>query len=444
METDNQPTQTEQPVSDAAQNVSAPAENASAPEEMREDAQAELVQTDDVKKIIETLLFITDRPVKASRLADVVETVSAKQVAEIIAELTKEYAERGSAVQIVEIAGGYQMSTKPEYGRWVRKLYNEKMTTKLSNAALETLAIVAYKQPITRAEMEAIRGVDVAGPLERLLERGLVRVVGKKDTVGRPMVYGTTDEFLRMFGLNKISELPDLQLFAAKNLHEKQADLPFGDPLPPLEEPGIIALEDLEEAEKLEAMGSPVDSFFTRNTYNRGELFVKDLADGDSAANVPQSAGPSDVEESPAGEPAKPVTEDADAETRPEIPSVTSVPSEDAKVVLQPQETPVTGGEPTANPQEDAAREALLKQFGAASELPAWVRETSGPGLPSAGERFASEELKDLETGLDAVLSQEADEHLANRAAGLQAESEEKAEEAAAPSAERQESTEEK
>ena len=235
--------------------------------------QAELVDTTaDAKKIIETLLFITDRPVKPGRLAEVVETVSAKQVLAIIEELTREYAQTGRAVQIVEVGGGFQMATKPEYGRWVRKLYNEKMTTKLSNAALETLAIIAYKQPITRAEMEAIRGVDVAGPLERLLERGLVRVVGKKDTIGRPMVYGTTDEFLRMFGLNKVSELPDLQVFAEKTLHEKQADLPFDEALPPVGEPAIIPLDELEGAEKLEALDTTVDPFFTRTSYNKTAL----------------------------------------------------------------------------------------------------------------------------------------------------------------------------
>lgn len=235
----------------------------------------DLLETDDLKKIIETLLFITDRPVKPGRIADVVETADARRVREIIRQLQEEYASQGRAVQIVELGGGFQMSTKPEYGRWVRRLYNEKMTTKLSNAALETLAIVAYKQPITRAEMEAIRGVDVAGPLERLLERALVRVVGKKDTVGRPMVYGTTDEFLRMFGLNKISELPDLQVFAAKTLHEKQEDLPFGEPLPPLGEPAIIPLEELEGEEKLEALdSSAADPFFTRNSYNRGDFFT--------------------------------------------------------------------------------------------------------------------------------------------------------------------------
>ena len=250
-----------------------------------------LLETEDLKKIIETLLFITDRPIKPTRIADVVEAADARRVREIIQELQAEYVRDGRAVQIVEIGGGFQMATKPEYGRWVRRLYNEKMTTKLSNAALETLAIIAYKQPITRAEMESIRGVDVAGPLERLLERSLVRVVGKKDTIGRPMVYGTTDEFLRLFGLNKISELPDLQVFAAKQLHEKQEDLPFGDPLPPLAEPAIIPLEELEGEEKLQALDSSADPFFTRNTYNRADFFSDDLLSQSLGQEAEVSAG---------------------------------------------------------------------------------------------------------------------------------------------------------
>ena len=249
------------------------AENAVETAQELTDKSTELVETEDLKKIIETLLFITDRPVKPSRLAEVAES-DVRRVREIIRQLQDEFVAQNRAVQIVEIAGGFQMATKAEYGRWVRRLYNEKMTTKLSNAALETLAIIAYKQPITRAEMEAIRGVDVAGPLERLLERSLVRVVGKKDTIGRPMVYGTTDEFLRLFGLNKIAELPDLQTFAAKTLQEKQEDLPFGEPLPPLSEPAIIPLEELPAEERLEALSSSeADPFFTRNSYNRGDFF---------------------------------------------------------------------------------------------------------------------------------------------------------------------------
>lgn len=248
-----------------------------------------LLQSEDLQKIIETLLFITDRPVKVSRLVDVIENTTAKEVREAIRRLQDDYAARGSAVQILEIAGGFQMCTKPEYGRWVRRLYNEKMTTRLSNAALETLAIIAYKQPLTRAEMEAIRGVDVAGPLEKLLDRGLVRVVGRKDTIGHPMVYGTTDEFLRMFGLNKVSELPDLQVFAAKAVADKQEDLPFGDPLPPLGEPRIIPLEELEGEEKFEALdASTPDPFFKRNSYNQGDLtLAQDTLPQDPAEGLP-------------------------------------------------------------------------------------------------------------------------------------------------------------
>lgn len=236
-------------------------------------AEPELLESEDLKQLVETLLFITDRPVKPSRLAEVIENTDARRVREVILALQAEYNEHKSAIQIVEVGGGFQMATKPEFGRWVRRLYNEKMTTRLSNAALETLAIVAYKQPITRAEMEGIRGVDVAGPLEKLLDRGLVRVVGKRDTIGRPMVYGTTDEFLRTFGLNKISELPDLQVFASKSLEKKQEDLPFGEVLPPLGEPAIIPLEQLEGAEKLEALSaSHADPFFERMSYNKGNL----------------------------------------------------------------------------------------------------------------------------------------------------------------------------
>ena len=287
--------------------------------------QPELVDTTaDAKKIIETLLFITDRPVKPGRLAEVVETVSAKQVLAIIEELTREYAQTGRAVQIVEVGGGFQMATKPEYGRWVRKLYNEKMTTKLSNAALETLAIIAYKQPITRAEMESIRGVDVAGPLERLLERGLVRVVGKKDTIGRPMVYGTTDEFLRMFGLNKVSELPDLQVFAEKTLHEKQADLPFDEALPPVGEPAIIPLDELEGAEKLEALDTTVDPFFTRTSYNKTALGQEALP-GLETPQTQSAAGAENqsaaAETAAAGEETLAETPESPAQNQPESPA---------------------------------------------------------------------------------------------------------------------------
>ena len=263
-----------------------PSDNHSAQDAPQTD-KAALLESDEAKQIIENLLFITDRPLKPSRIAEVVETVNAKRVLEIIDELAKEYADTGRAIRILEIGGGYQMCTKPEYGRWVRRLYNEKMTTRLSNAALETLAIIAYKQPVTRAEMEMIRGVDVAAPLERLLERGLVRVLGKRDTIGRPMVYGTTDEFLRLFGLNKISELPDLQVFAAKQLQNKQEDLPFDEKLPPLAEPAILALE--------EETGDAADAFFKRpkNMFEQEEPAAEKVSDSaELAAALDTESGP--------------------------------------------------------------------------------------------------------------------------------------------------------
>ena len=277
---DTTPSPAEQPAESTAATVQTQPGSATGTDEQ---PAPTLLESEDLQKIIETLLFITDRPVKVSRLVDVIENTNAKEVREAITKLQDMYTVRGSAIQIMEIAGGYQMCTKPEYGRWVRRLYNEKMTTRLSNAALETLAIIAYKQPLTRAEMEAIRGVDVAGPLEKLLDRGLVRVVGRKETIGHPMVYGTTDEFLRMFGLNKVTELPDLQVFAAKNLEDKQEDLPFGEPLPPLGQPRIIPLEELEGEERLEALeASTPDPFFKRNSYNQGDLTLA----GESASTT--------------------------------------------------------------------------------------------------------------------------------------------------------------
>ena len=210
-------------------------ENNPAPQENKGEKQENLqdmLSGEDYKKIIENLLFITDRPLTLAKLSQVAQVNDIALTGELVRLLQQEYAQTNRAIAIVEIGGGFQMSTKPEYGRWVRQLFNEKSSTKLSNAALETLAIIAYKQPITRAEIESIRGVDIVGPLEKIMERGLVRIVGKKDVPGKPLVYGTTEEFLRLFGLNSLSQLPELKTFATKEIKEIQDDLPFKTPLP--------------------------------------------------------------------------------------------------------------------------------------------------------------------------------------------------------------------
>ena len=219
-------------------------ENNSIPQENQEKKETlqDMLTGDDYKKIIENLLFITDRPLTLAKLSQVAQVNDIALTGELVRMIQQEYAQTNRAIAIVEIGGGFQMSTKPEYGRWVRQLFNEKSSTKLSNAALETLAIIAYKQPITRAEIESIRGVDIVAPLEKIMERGLVRIVGKKDVPGKPLVYGTTEEFLRLFGLNSLSQLPELKTFATKEVKEIQDDLPFNTPLPKADT--ILPLEE--------------------------------------------------------------------------------------------------------------------------------------------------------------------------------------------------------
>lgn len=185
-------------------------------------------QSDDkeLKNIIETLLFITDTPLAVKKIVETVEIRDAKIIERLICELKENYASSQSAIQLIEVAGGWQMSTKPEYARWIRKLYKDKLITRLTSAGLETLAIIAYRQPITRAEIEQVRGVDVVAPLETLLEKGLIKVTGKKETVGRPLLYSVTERFLRQFGLNTPEDLPELDSFETPEEPEpKQREL---------------------------------------------------------------------------------------------------------------------------------------------------------------------------------------------------------------------------
>jgi len=170
------------------------------------------METGDVKKIIETLLFVADQPVSENMCRYVLgELAAGHNIDQLIKEIGTDYEQRNSPLELRFIAGGWQFSTKKEFNSWVKKLYRDKTTLKLSNSALETLSVIAYKQPITRSEIEEIRGVEVSGVLETLLERKLARIVGRKETIGRPLLYGTTQEFLRHFGLTHLSELPSLE-----------------------------------------------------------------------------------------------------------------------------------------------------------------------------------------------------------------------------------------
>ena len=163
-----------------------------------------------VRAIIESLLFVSEVPLSLSKLKSILSMYTHVEITEALEELQQEYTEAEHGFYLAEVAQGYQFRSKPEYGEWIRKL--KKITpTRLSQAALETLAIIAYRQPILRSEVESIRGVDVGGILRLLLEKSLIKILGRKNVPGRPIIYGTTQRFLEFFSLKDISSLPTLE-----------------------------------------------------------------------------------------------------------------------------------------------------------------------------------------------------------------------------------------
>ncbi len=161
----------------------------------------------EAKAVLEALIFASSEPVTVKEMSIIIE-LNEETVRALLAELTQEYKDQRRGIQILEVAGGYQMVTKPELAVYLEKLRKVPRQVPLSQAALETLAIIAYKQPITRAEIETIRGVRVDSSLSTLLEKGLIEETGRKEGPGRPILYGTTRKFLKYFGLNSLDELP--------------------------------------------------------------------------------------------------------------------------------------------------------------------------------------------------------------------------------------------
>jgi segregation and condensation protein B len=163
------------------------------------------------RQVLEALLLAAGEPVSAQKLAGVLgEETRPTEVRELLAALEAEYAEAGRGFRIEEVAGGFQLRTLPELAPWLQRL-RPQPPLRLSRAALETLAIIAYKQPITRAELEHVRGVDVGAVVTSLLDRKLVRIAGHREVPGRPMLYATTRRFLEVFGLASLSDLPTLR-----------------------------------------------------------------------------------------------------------------------------------------------------------------------------------------------------------------------------------------
>ena len=189
-------------------------------------SQTEAIDARELKAILEAVLFVSPEPMPVARLMSILGTISRAEVVQALGLLTHDLDQDGRGIQLVQIAGGYRLVTKQEYGPWLKRMDKAKAAQKLSRSALESLAIIAYKQPLVRAEIEEIRGVETSGVLRTLCERKLVRIVGRKDVPGRPIMYGTTKFFLEHFGLQDLSQLPPLREF--KELGDsEQALLPI-------------------------------------------------------------------------------------------------------------------------------------------------------------------------------------------------------------------------
>ncbi len=197
---------------------------------------------EELKRIIEAILFASDQPVSINEMREVLDGADGRIIRTVIEGLRDEYEKEKRSFRLVEVAGGFQMATDPLYGEWLKKIYKSRQTNRLSGPALETLAIIAYRQPVTRADIEFIRGVNVDGVVKNLMDRNIIRITGRKDVPGRPILYGTTKEFLLYFGLNSLDELPNLKEFS-------EADIQ----LPEEEKKGISEMKAGEKVEVSES-----------------------------------------------------------------------------------------------------------------------------------------------------------------------------------------------
>jgi len=161
--------------------------------------------------VTEALLFASETPVEADRIQEVLRLDSAGEARELVRELMSRLDARGSSLQVIEVGGGYRLVTRPEVAPWLMKLARSRTRSRLSRSALETLAIVAYRQPVSRPDIDAVRGVNSEAVLDNLLDRRMIRIAGRKDSPGRPFLYETTRDFLVAFGLRDLADLPKVE-----------------------------------------------------------------------------------------------------------------------------------------------------------------------------------------------------------------------------------------
>jgi len=251
-----------------------------------------------LRRALEGLLFITDRPLSAGELCKLVNVRDQDRIVACVEDLRRDLEERNLGYRLIAVAEGWQMATRPELAPYMRKLFSDRATMRLSTAAQETLSIISYKQPLTRAEVEEIRGVEVIAALETLLEKRLIKVVGRRETVGRPLMYGTTMEFLRHFGLRSLEDLPPLDRFAPADASAPAApiDTPHAAerPAPDAESVG----EQTEEAVIAEALSEhPAEPVAEESVAEQTEEAVIAEALSEHPAEAAPEAAPDEAPE---------------------------------------------------------------------------------------------------------------------------------------------------
>jgi segregation and condensation protein B len=202
------------PAPDGVGEVPAVEPEASGPAPPAEAEEASVLPAQQIRAVLEALVFASPQPITAKEITRVLQGVAREDWERELAALRADYARDERGLQLVDVAGGLQLTTRPEYNDWVRELVDPRTPTRLSIQALETLAVIAYKQPVTLPEIIALRGVKSGGVVKTLLEKRLIRITGRKEVVGRPMLYGTTRQFLLHFGLKDLGELPRIEEFA--------------------------------------------------------------------------------------------------------------------------------------------------------------------------------------------------------------------------------------
>lgn len=250
------------------------------------------VEEERLKAILESLLFAASGPVTLAQLVTVLESVPRDTIRLALADLGSGYAANGRGFMLEEVANGYQLRTAKEHAFYVRKLLAAK-PPRLSRPLLETLAIIAYRQPVTRPEIEQLRGVDCGGVIDTLLERRLVKIGGRKEAAGRPLVYATTPEFLEIFGLKDIGSLPDLEEFRAIDEQRALFDPPVEQAVAPASEEASPSLDSDGLVERI-----PEEMVI-------GELAIGEVA---AVADTEERAAEADEAETPS----EPVTPDED------------------------------------------------------------------------------------------------------------------------------------